>query len=47
MLETKSKQTSNEETLVRSKRLEAAAKARGKDKETPIILLTQAHIHYS
>ena len=47
MLETKPKQPSNDEWMVRLKQLEQETQALSKDQETLIIILTQAQIHYS
>ena len=47
MIETKPKQPSNDEWMVRLKQLEQETQALSKDQETLIIILTQAQIHYS
>ena len=47
MIETKPKQPSNDEWMVRLKQLEQETQALSKDEETLIIILTQAQIHYS
>ena len=47
MIETKPKQPSNDEWMVRLKQLEQETRALSEDEETLIIILTQAQIHYS